>query len=56
MYFGIFALATGAFLPWLIFTVALAATVVGVVALLMMRAQRPAADQPPDAPDHQPTG
>jgi membrane protein implicated in regulation of membrane protease activity len=40
LYFGTFALATGAFLPWAIFTVALAATIVVAAALLLMRAQR----------------
>jgi polyferredoxin len=39
-YFGLFALVSGAFVPWAIFTVALAATVVTGVALLLMRAQR----------------
>ncbi|WP_345411283.1 hypothetical protein [Actinomycetospora chlora] len=42
-YFGLFALVSGAFVPWAIFTVALAATVVTGVALLLMRAQRRAA-------------
>lgn len=45
VYFGLFALATGAFLPWAIFTVALAATVVVAVALMMMRAERRAREQ-----------
>ncbi|GAA4925981.1 hypothetical protein EV188_1137 [Actinomycetospora succinea] len=40
VYFGIFAIATGAFLPWAIFTVALAATFVAGVALVLMRAER----------------
>ena len=44
VYFGLFALASGAFVPWAIFTVALAATVVTAVALLLMRAQRRAAE------------
>ena len=40
VYFGIMALASGALVPWGITTVALAATVVASVALLLMRAQR----------------
>jgi hypothetical protein len=43
VYFGLFALATGALLPWSIFTVALAATIVVAVALVLMRAERRAA-------------
>jgi heme A synthase len=43
VYFGLFALKTGAPLPWTVFTLALAATLVAAVALLMMRAQRQAA-------------
>ncbi|MDD7934222.1 hypothetical protein [Actinomycetospora straminea] len=39
-YFGLFALVSGALVPWAIFTVALAATLVVGVALLLMRAQR----------------
>jgi hypothetical protein len=39
-YFGLFAVVSGAVVPWAIFTVALAATVVTGVALLLMRAQR----------------
>ncbi|MHC1563148.1 hypothetical protein ACR9E3_29660 [Actinomycetospora sp. C-140] len=39
-YFGLFALASGGVVPWAIFTVALAATIVAGVALLLMRAQR----------------
>jgi len=45
VYFGLFALKTGAPLPWTVFTLALAATLVAAVALLMMRAQRQAAAQ-----------
>jgi heme A synthase len=45
VYFGLFALKTGAPLPWTVFTLALAATLVAAVALLMMRAQRRAVDQ-----------
>jgi heme A synthase len=45
VYFGLFALKTGAPLPWTVFTLALAATVVAAVALLLMRAQRRAAAQ-----------
>jgi heme A synthase len=48
VYFGLFALKTGAPLPWTVFTLALAATVVATVALMMMRAQRQAADQQQD--------
>ena len=54
VYFFLFALASGAFVPWAIFTVALAATVVVGVGLLLMRAQRQAAtsDTPAtEAPD-----
>lgn len=40
LYFGAFALATGAFVPWAIFTVALAAALVAGAAILLMRAQR----------------
>lgn len=40
VYFGVFAVASGALLPWTIFTVALAATLVAGVALVLMRAQR----------------
>jgi hypothetical protein len=40
LYFGAFALATGAFVPWAIFTVALAAALVAGAAMLLMRAQR----------------
>lgn len=39
-YFGTFALATGSLVPWAIFTIALAATLVVGVALVLMRAQR----------------
>jgi len=42
-YFFVFALASGALVPWAICTVALAATVVVAVGLLLMRAQRRAA-------------
>ncbi len=48
VYFGLFALKTGALLPWVVCTIALAATMVVVVALLMMRAQRQAAEAPSD--------
>jgi heme A synthase len=48
VYFGLFALKTGAPLPWTVFTLALAATLVAAVALLMMRAQRHAAAQNED--------
>lgn len=63
-YFFVFALASGALVPWAICTVALAATVVVAVGLLLMRAQRQAApetgveagappvDQGPAAPGH----
>jgi len=40
LYFGAFALATGAFVPWAIFTVAVAAALVAGAAMLLMRAQR----------------
>jgi heme A synthase len=49
VYFGLFALKTGAPLPWTVFTLALAATLVAAVALLMMRAQRQAAAQDENA-------
>jgi cation transporter-like permease len=45
-YFFVFALASGALVPWAICTVALAATVVVAVGLLLMRAQRRAAPEP----------
>ncbi|WP_433787597.1 hypothetical protein ACQPX6_12280 [Actinomycetospora sp. CA-101289] len=51
VYFFLFALASGAFVPWAIFTVALAATVVVGVGLLLMRAQRQAATTATEAPD-----
>jgi hypothetical protein len=50
-YFGLFALVSGAFVPWAIFTVALAATVVTGVALLLMRAQRRAGQPTGSAAD-----
>ena len=53
VYFGLFALATGALMPWTIFTVALAATIVAGVALLLMRAQRQAGEAP-SPPESQP--
>ena len=40
LYFGAFALASGALLPWTIFTIALAATLVAGVALALMRSRR----------------
>ncbi|MDD7937001.1 hypothetical protein PHK61_01065 [Actinomycetospora lutea] len=40
LYFGAFALASGSLLPWTIFTLALAATLVVGVALALMRTQR----------------
>ncbi|MFC5139258.1 hypothetical protein ACFPK1_13520 [Actinomycetospora rhizophila] len=40
LYFGAFALASGALLPWTIFTIALAATLVAGVALVLMRSRR----------------
>jgi hypothetical protein len=46
VYFFVFALASGALVPWAICTVALAATVVVTVALLLMRAQRQPAPEP----------
>jgi heme A synthase len=49
-YFGLFAVVSGAFVPWAIFTVALAATVVTGVALLLMRAQRRGATSAEQAP------
>ena len=52
VYFLVFALATGALVPWTIFTLALAATLVVVIALALMRAQRFAH---PAAPDHRAT-
>ncbi len=45
-YFFVFALASGALVPWAICTVALAATVVVTVGLMLMRAQRRAAPEP----------
>lgn len=45
-YFFVFALASGALVPWAICTAALAATVVVAVGLLLMRAQRRAAPEP----------
>jgi hypothetical protein len=45
-YFFVFALASGALVPWAICTVALAATVVVTVGLVLMRAQRRAAPEP----------
>lgn len=53
VYFGLFALVSGALVPWAIFTVALAATLVAGVALLLMRAQRQAAHPPQQGPPHQ---
>jgi len=50
LYFGVFALASGALVPWTITALALAATIVAVVALLLMRAQRQAADAADPAP------
>lgn len=45
VYFGLFALASGGLLPWAIFTVALAATLVAGVALFLMSAQREQREQ-----------
>lgn len=44
VYFLLFALQTRGFLPWVIFTVALAATLVAALGLALMRASRAAAD------------
>ena len=48
-YFGLFALVTGALMPWAIFTLALAATIVVGAALLLMRAQRRGTVSPPES-------
>jgi archaellum biogenesis protein FlaJ (TadC family) len=52
-YFFVFALATGALMPWAICTVALAATMVVAVGLVLMRAERRAAPQPTPHPAEQ---